>query len=171
MPVTTRDIQALVYLARRLRDETHGCRQWDEAGTFANLKAALAGQNLLISMQRVMGHATDPEAQTPGAIKRPFVPEAKVAVVREVFDEAETCAVCYERRAKCRELASHADDGHVFIAVDRNRSVASKKAPAEIRAAIAPTRTFPTRPTLATLAATAVAADEARGAATTEETQ
>lgn len=172
MPTNDQDLRALTYLARRLRDETHGCRQWDEAGTFAVLKDTLAGQNLLISLQRVIGHATDPDAQTPGAIKRPFVPEPAKTVEREVFDESKTCAICYERRPKCRELAGRSDDGHTFIAVDRNRGVASSKAPKALRDAIAPTRIWPTPPPLATLAAPAVKADEERvrvGTTTTEE--
>jgi hypothetical protein len=148
MPATDQDLRALSYLARRLRDETHGCRQWDEAGTFTCFKDALAGQNLLISIQRVIGHATDPDAQTPGAIKRPFVPEAtKSAIEHDPFDERDTCAICYERRPRCRELASRSDDEHAFIAVDRNRSLASSPAPKALREAIAPTRTWPARAT------------------------
>lgn len=67
------DARALTYLARRLRDETHGCRQWDEAGVFAKL-AELKGQNLALTIERVLCHATDPEAKTPGSINRPFLP-------------------------------------------------------------------------------------------------
>lgn len=67
------DARALTYLARRLRNETHGCRQWDEAGTWAKV-SELIGQNLALSIERLLCHATDPEAKTPGSIKRPFTP-------------------------------------------------------------------------------------------------
>jgi hypothetical protein len=73
MPLTDQDARALTYLARRLRTETHGCREWDDAGTYAKI-AGLIGQNLALSMERVLCHATDPEARTPGAIARPFTP-------------------------------------------------------------------------------------------------
>lgn len=71
---TDQDARALVYLARRLRDETHGCNRWDEAGTWPVFRDELIGQNLALSMERVMCHATDPEAKGPGSIKRPFTP-------------------------------------------------------------------------------------------------
>jgi hypothetical protein len=68
------DIRALTYLARRLRDETHGAGKWDEAGTYAVFTDVFAGQNLATTMERVLGHATDIEAKTPGAVRRPFTP-------------------------------------------------------------------------------------------------
>lgn len=76
---TDQDARALTYLARRLRDETHGCASWDEAGTWAVVRT-LIGQNLALTIERVTRHAIDPEAKTPGAIKRPFTPPAASAV-------------------------------------------------------------------------------------------
>lgn len=73
MTTTIRDAQALTYLATRLRDETHGCAKWDQAGTYAVIRE-LIGQNLAETIHRIVGHALDPEARTPGAIRRPFVP-------------------------------------------------------------------------------------------------
>lgn len=73
---TTRDAQALTYLATRIRDETHGCGKWDQNGTYAVI-AELVGMNLADTIRRVIAHASDPEARTPGAIKRPFVPKAE----------------------------------------------------------------------------------------------
>jgi hypothetical protein len=67
------DARALTYLARRLRTETHGCREWDDAGTYAKI-SELTGQNLALTIERVLCHATDPEAKTPGAILRNFTP-------------------------------------------------------------------------------------------------
>lgn len=75
MTTTTRDAQALTYLAARLREETHGCGKWDQNGTYSVI-AELVGQSLPDVTRRVIGHASDPEARTPGAIKRPFVPKA-----------------------------------------------------------------------------------------------
>ena len=73
MTTTPRDAQALTYLARRLRDETMGAGAWDEAGTHAVI-SKLVGQSLAIAAERVLHHAADPKAQTPGAILRPFTP-------------------------------------------------------------------------------------------------
>jgi hypothetical protein len=73
MTTTTRDAQALTYLAVRLREDTYGCGKWDQNGTYAVI-SELVGMNLAETIRRVVGHALDPEARTPGAIKRPFVP-------------------------------------------------------------------------------------------------
>lgn len=74
MTVSKGDAQALTWLARRLREDTHGCGPWDPAGTYAVI-AELVGQNLAETVHRVIGHALDPEARTPGSIRRPFVPK------------------------------------------------------------------------------------------------
>lgn len=74
MTVSKGDAQALTWIARRLREDTHGCGPWDAAGTYAVI-AEHVGQNLAETVHRVIGHALDPEARTPGAIRRPFVPK------------------------------------------------------------------------------------------------
>ena len=74
MPTTKRDLQALHYLAKRLRDETYGAGEWHDNGLTAVL-AKLEGHNLQITIERVTRHAADAEARTPAAIERPFVPE------------------------------------------------------------------------------------------------
>lgn len=74
MPTNDQDARALTYLAGRLRAETHGCREWDESGIFSVIKAELVGKNLAHALEVVLCHATDTEAKTPGAMKRPFVP-------------------------------------------------------------------------------------------------
>ena len=71
---TERDAQALAYLAKRLREETYGAGPWDDAGIWAVIKP-LVGRNLAIAIEQVTRHAADPEAKTPGAITRPFLPE------------------------------------------------------------------------------------------------
>lgn len=75
MPTTKRDLQALHYLAQRLREETRGAGKWHDNGLTAVL-SKLEGHNLAITIERVCRHAADAEAKTPGAIDRPFVPEA-----------------------------------------------------------------------------------------------
>ena len=72
-----RDLRALAYLATRLRTETMGAGKWDDNGIWPILKK-LEGQNLAVVIERVTRHAQDPEAKTPGAILRPFVPQAVV---------------------------------------------------------------------------------------------
>jgi hypothetical protein len=74
MTVTKGDVQALTWLARRLREDTHGCGQWDAAGTYAVISEHL-GHNLAETLHCVIGHALDPEARTPGSIRRPFIPK------------------------------------------------------------------------------------------------
>lgn len=74
MTTTQRDAQALVYIATRLRAETRGCGQWDDVGTYSVIRE-LIGQNLAEVVHRVIGHAVDPDAKTPGSIRRPFVPK------------------------------------------------------------------------------------------------
>lgn len=73
--VTERDLTAIVYLVGRLRQETHGANTWDELGIAAKVRE-LVGQNLEITLERVLRHAADPEAKTPGAIHRGFLPPA-----------------------------------------------------------------------------------------------
>lgn len=75
MPTTKRDLQALHYLAQRLREETRGAGQWHDNGLTAVL-SKLEGHNLAITIERVARHAADAAAKTPGAIERPFVPDA-----------------------------------------------------------------------------------------------
>lgn len=138
MPATDQDLRALTYIARRLRDQTHGCAQWDEAGTFACLKAELAGQNLLIALQRVIGHATDPDAKTPGAIKRPFTPvPPKPEPEREKYDPRKVCHECGHT------VAGHdIREDHPFLSVEAARAIPSSKVPQALRDAITPTRTW-----------------------------
>jgi len=72
---TEQDARAIAYLAGRLRDETHGAAKWDQPGIWA-IVSGLIGRNLAVTIEQVTRHAADPEAKTPGAILRPFTPEA-----------------------------------------------------------------------------------------------
>ena len=115
MGATDRDLQALTYLARRLREDTYGCGKWDDAGTFAVLKSELGGTNLADAITRVVGHATDPEARTPGAIKRPFTPEPTTRQYPHPIKATDQCPRHPGQRAGncggCRADAM-ADDEH-----------------------------------------------------------
>ena len=81
MSTTKRDLQALHYLAQRLREDTHGAGPWHDAGLTPVL-ARLEGQNLAIVTERVTRHAADKDARTPAAIERPFVPGPPTPGVR-----------------------------------------------------------------------------------------
>lgn len=91
MPLTDQDAQALTYLATRLRAETPGAGKWDDAGTYSVI-AGLIGQSLAVTIERVVRHAADKDAKTPGAIKRPFVPDAPEAGSRYPAKAADSCA-------------------------------------------------------------------------------
>lgn len=105
MTATEQDLRALAYLAQRLRAETHGAGKWDEAGLWPVLKR-LEGHNLALTIERVTRHAADPQARTPAAIERPFVPEAPTSSGHRypakpddecrihVGEWAETCRMC-----------------------------------------------------------------------------
>lgn len=75
MSTTAQDLRALAYLAERLRREGTG-PVWHANGIAAAL-ADLEGQPLDEVVERVTRHAADPDARTPAAILRPFVPPAR----------------------------------------------------------------------------------------------
>lgn len=65
--VTDLDAKGLVYFARRLREETHGCSEWQEPGIVAAV-AEMKGWNLATALEQVLRRATDPGARTPKAM-------------------------------------------------------------------------------------------------------
>lgn len=93
MTTTKRDLQALHYLAQRLRADTHGAGPWHDNGLAAVL-AKLEGHNLAITIERVTRHAADPEARTPAAIERPFVPEPAKPPTPRPPKPTECCRRC-----------------------------------------------------------------------------
>lgn len=121
MPTNDQDARALTYLARRLRAETHGASKWDEAGTYTAV-SKYVGQNLAETVERITRHAADREARTPGAIGRPFIPEAQPATRRDDVPTHLRCGVCFKPRANC-EAVRFADDDHTFepAHIDRKR--------------------------------------------------
>lgn len=117
MPVTDQDARALAYLARRIRQDADAPR-WDQAGIDATI-TKLVGRGLVSSIERVTRHAADPKAQTPGAILRPFVPEATVDGPPQpprVGEHCHTCGrhldhcVCGERQARPPRRSEHVTD-------------------------------------------------------------
>lgn len=81
MPVTEQDARALAHLAMRIRRETPGANTWDEHGTNA-VMGKLVGRDLATTAERVVIHAADPEAKTPGAVMRPFKPKREESTTR-----------------------------------------------------------------------------------------
>ncbi len=73
MPITDRDIALLVEISFRIREETYGCCKWDRAGIHA-VVSDFKNHHFVETLDRVVGHSLDPKAQTPGAMRRPFVP-------------------------------------------------------------------------------------------------
>lgn len=136
MPTNDQDIRALTYLAKRLRDETHGANRWDEAGIAAKV-AELKGQQLSQVAERVIRHAADTQAKTPGAILRPFIPAAgdtTTAPRLEKFDRSTFCAVCGEPEDRCRRVWAK---DHPFESVERATARAANEqgAPSHVTAA------------------------------------
>lgn len=134
MPLTDQDARALTFLARRLRTETHGCREWDDAGTYAKI-AELIGQNLALSIERVLCHSTDPEAKTPGAILRPFTPpkpsDQPKAAARPLKRD-EQCPRCGGPKDGCacrlEHLAAVYEDESVGERMDRQTALQAARA-------------------------------------------
>ena len=123
MPMSDQDARALTYLARRLRQETHGARDWDEAGTWTYV-SKLIGSNVPLAVERVTRHAADKDARTPAAIDRPFIPDMQQPSSRpEPIPNHLRCAICFKPRGDC-ERVRFADDDHVFrpATVDLKRS-------------------------------------------------
>lgn len=79
MSVTDLDVSALVHLAYRIREDTHGLKPWDRQGTHVIFTRELKGMHLPTAVEIVIRHASDPEAKTPAAITRPFLPAAPPA--------------------------------------------------------------------------------------------
>lgn len=113
MGMNEQDARALTYLARRLRTETQGAGQWDEAGTWTYV-SKLIGANLAVAVERVTRHAADKEARTPAAIERPFVPDAAVPSSRpEPVPLHLRCRICdkpnHAHRADDHDFEQRAD--------------------------------------------------------------
>lgn len=102
MSVTDQDARALAYLARRIRTEANA-PTWDEAGTEAAI-AKLIGRDLHPAAERVIRHAADPEARTPAAIHRPFLPEPPGPKPPSPPKPHEACTTCGKHRDRCQHV-------------------------------------------------------------------
>lgn len=100
MTTNDQDARALTYLARRLRTETSGAGDWDEAGTWAVI-SRLIGQNLAITIERVTRHAGDANAKTPGAITRPFTPDVPTTGAPRAPRRETQCNACGAELEHC----------------------------------------------------------------------
>ena len=131
MPLTDQDARALTYLAGRLRAETPGAGKWDDAGTYSVI-AGLIGQNLAVSIERVVRHAADKDAKTPGAIKRPFVPPAPESGTRYPAKADDSCrAHPGEWAHNCRACAADR------IAGDKTEEPPASRDPEKYQAGVA----------------------------------
>lgn len=94
--LTPADARALAWLAKRVRQETSGCAPWDEPGIMAELRRC-EGHSVAVTVERVIRHAADPTAQTPGAIRRPFLPEVPTSGPPRPPRAGEHCRTCGKR--------------------------------------------------------------------------
>ncbi|RNL66268.1 hypothetical protein EFK50_01175 [Nocardioides marmoriginsengisoli] len=83
MAVNDRDISALVHLACRIREDTYGCGTWDRQGIHTVFTRELTGMHLMTAIEIVVAHASDPDAKTPAAITRPFLPKPATTVPKD----------------------------------------------------------------------------------------
>lgn len=95
MTLTHQDARALAYLARRLRADAN-LPPWDEHGTFSVI-AKHVGSNLDSIAERVIRHALDRHARTPGAINRPWSPPATSERPARPPRPTEACKTCGRR--------------------------------------------------------------------------
>lgn len=65
--VTDQDVPTLVALAKRLRQETYGCGEWQEPGIVATVRD-MVGWNYATAVEQILRRAADPEARTPKAM-------------------------------------------------------------------------------------------------------
>ena len=139
MPLTDQDARALTYIAKRLREETHGANRWDEAGIHA-VVAKLIGRNLPATVEQITRHASDPDAKTPGAINRPFLPDAPKSETHRPPRKTEECPIhAGQWRESCSACAADRLAGDTTRPADPRRPDGSD-ALALARAQLASTR-------------------------------
>jgi hypothetical protein len=101
--VTDQDIPWLVHGIKRLRSETHGAAQWDDAGIVAEVRKFI-GQNFQITLERVFAHAADPEAKTPGALRRSFTPTTTRSTAAHPLKKDNQCLTCGQHLTLCPSI-------------------------------------------------------------------
>lgn len=118
MPATDQQLRAIAYLVAACRP--HGCKQWDEAGIYANL-AKVRDRSLASITIAAIQAAEDRNAATPGVIAAPGphwrAPEA-APTPRQTEDPGLACATCGEFRDVCRTRWT---DDHEYVPVAKTR--------------------------------------------------
>jgi hypothetical protein len=90
MTIDDRELQAIAFLALRVRRATNGAGAWDEPGLIANLRK-IQNRNLHMTIEHVLRHAADPSAKTPGVILGSFTPDAPKPGPARPPKKAEEC--------------------------------------------------------------------------------
>lgn len=106
MAVTDLDVSALEHLAYRIREDTHGIKPWDRQGTHVIFVRELKGKHLLTAIETVVAHASDPEAKTPAAITRPFLPAVQRAAASRAKQPGpdDRCTTCSKTKDLCQAV-------------------------------------------------------------------
>lgn len=136
MTLDATDQRAIVWTAKRIRDQLHGARNWDEAG-IAVAVAKVTHLHLADVMMAACRAADDRSLDTPGAIGNPSAPcwaERRTDRPQPVerFDRGETCTTCGRPEDRCRaRTAVMAErgipDAHDFESVQqRDRRLAAE---------------------------------------------
>lgn len=103
MTTTDRDASALAHLAHELREEVRAKRpapKWDKPGIDKTTAGWVGKLSLATAVERIQ-HATDPDAQTPAAMNRPWAPHptGPGPVMPPKPDEA--CQECGRHTERC----------------------------------------------------------------------
>lgn len=115
MAVTTRDVAWLCEMAYRIREDTYGLKPWDRTGTHAVFAEVFPGMHLTTVIEMVIAHAADPEARTPGAIKRPFLPARESTLSTDPAkcpDHPDELAMPYCRVHKTESARGYGEDNN-----------------------------------------------------------
>lgn len=105
MAVNDRDVSALEHLAYRIREDTYGLKPWDRQGTHVIFARELTGRHLLTAIETVVAHASDPEAKTPAAITRPFLPNVpRTAPPSPQPGPDDRCTTCSKTKELCQAV-------------------------------------------------------------------
>lgn len=140
MTTTDDDLRAIDHLVQSIRADLKLSR-WDEQGVRSVL-TSLRHLPIAELAHRAIGHAADPEARTPGSLKRPFTPTVAVEATPRNPKAGEGCEVCgrWPHQCTCTD-----DDGN-RAAPTRRRVQGKPPDPglaAHMRSAIRAARTNP----------------------------
>lgn len=119
MPLDDQEQRAVVFLTKRVRDQLHGARKWDEAGIAAAISkvAKLHIADVILAATRA---ADDRTLETPAPIGnarahcwRERATDRPVPV--EPFNPSNVCGVCSQPRHRC-EANTHS--GHTYVSTN-----------------------------------------------------